>query len=107
MKTSLSINNNSIPLNEFTQSHISNVLYGIVRSFGIYPETIMVCVDAKGFRVYTDKGEIDISKKDFAKQLIESTIKGALSPLKGIFWMQNIVITSNISEHEPEPAQKG
>lgn len=106
MKTSLSVNNNIIPLNEFTQNYIANVLCGVVRSFGIDPDTIMVCVDAEGFRVYTDKGAIDVSKKDFARQLIESTIKGTLSPLKGIFWMQNIVITSNILEHEFGPAQK-
>jgi hypothetical protein len=105
LKTSLTVNNNTIELNSFTQKYIANVLYGIARSFEIYPETIMVCVDAEGFRVYTDKGEIDVSKKDFAKQLIESTIRGMLSPLKGVFWMQNIVITSNILEHDLEPAQ--
>lgn len=48
-KTSLTVNNNNIALNGFTQKYIANVLYGIVRSFGIYPETIMVCVDAEAF----------------------------------------------------------
>jgi len=106
MKTRLSVNNNVIPLNEFTQKYIGNVLYGITRSFGIEPDTVMVCADAEGFHVYTDKGEINVSKKGFARQLIESTIKGALSPLNGIFWMQNIVITCNILERDLEPAQK-
>lgn len=96
MKTSLSVNDNIIPLNEFTQNYIANILCGIARSFGIDSDAVTVRVDAEGFHVHTVSGEIDISKKEFAKQLIESTVKGMLSPLKGVFWMQNITITSKI-----------
>jgi hypothetical protein len=55
-------------------------------------------VDSEDFHIYTEKGEIDISKKDFARQFIESTIKGMLSPLKGIFWLQKITITARTGE---------
>ncbi|HAK88340.1 MAG TPA: hypothetical protein DHV16_03390 [Nitrospiraceae bacterium] len=96
MNTSLSVNNNVIPLNEFTQNYIANILCGIARSFGIDSDSVTVLVDAEGFHIHTVEGEIDISKKDFAKQLIESTLKGMLSPLKGVFWMQNITITGKI-----------
>jgi hypothetical protein len=55
-------------------------------------------VDSENFHIYTEKGEIDISKKDFARQFIESTVKGMLSPLKGIFWLQKITITASTVE---------
>lgn len=96
LKTSLLVNNNIVPLNDFTQAYIANILCAIVHSFGIDSDTVTVCVDAEGFHIHTDEGEIDISKKDFARQLIESTVKGMLSPMKGVFWMQNITITSKI-----------
>lgn len=95
LKTSLMVNNYVIPLNDFVQGYVANILFAIAKSFGISPNSVTVCVDSEDFHVYTDKGEIDISKKDFARQLIESTVKGMLSPLKGIFWLQKITITSN------------
>ncbi len=94
LKTSLLVNNNIVPLNDFTQKYITNVLYAAAISFGVDSNTVTVCVDSDEFHIYTEKGEIDISKKDFARQLIESTVKGILSPLKGIFWLQKITITS-------------
>ena len=33
-------------------------------------------------------------RKDFAKQLVKNTVKGMLSPLKGVFWFREISITS-------------
>lgn len=105
MKTSLTVNNNNIPLNDFTQRYIANILCGIARSFGIDSDAVTVRVDAEGFRIHTVDGEIDISKKEFAKQLIESTIKGMLSPLKGVFWLQNIMIISESSNVSVETSK--
>jgi hypothetical protein len=98
LKTSLMVNNYIVPLNDFMQGYIANILCAIAKSFGISPNSVTVCVDAEEFHVYTEKGEIDILKKDFARQLIESTVKGMLSPLKGIFWLQKITITANTAE---------
>lgn len=95
LKTSLMVNNHVIPLNDFMQGYIANILCAIANSFGISPNSVTVCVDSEDFHIYTEKGEIDISKRDFVKQLIESTVKGMLSPLKGIFWLQKITITAS------------
>lgn len=95
LKTSLMVNSHVIPLNDFVQGYVANILFAIANFFGISPNSVTVCVDSEDFHVYTDKEELDISKKDFARQLIESTVKGMLSPLKGIFWLQKITITSN------------
>lgn len=70
------------------------MLAGMANSFGMSSSKVTVSMDAERFSILTDNGDIDISKKDFARQLIESTIKGMLSPLKGVFWLQNITIMS-------------
>ncbi|WP_203473641.1 hypothetical protein [Dissulfurispira thermophila] len=98
MKTSLMVNNNIVPLNDFMQDYVANILWAIVKSFDVSCSNVTICADADEFHIYTDKGEIDISKKDFARQLIESTVKGMLSPLKGIFWFQKITITAKIEQ---------
>ncbi len=98
LKTSLMVNDYVVPLNDFMQDYIANILCAIANSFGMSPNSVTVCVDSEDFHVYTEKGEIDISKKDFARQLIESTVKGMLSPLKGIFWLQKITISANTME---------
>lgn len=98
LKTSLMVNNKLVPLNDFMQDYIANILCAIVKSFGISCNNVTICADADEFYIYTENGEIDISKRDFARQLIESTVKGILSPLKGIFWFQKITITANIEQ---------
>lgn len=98
LKTSLMVNNNIVPLNDFVQNYIANILGAIANSFDVSCENVTICADGDEFHIYTDNGEIDISKKDFARQLIESTVKGMLSPLKGIFWLQKITITANTME---------
>lgn len=92
LKTNIIVNGNEVFLNEFTQNYIGNVLSGIVLSFGYTSDVITAQVDEAGLKLYTEKGEIPLIK-EFSKSFVESTIKGMLSPLKGIFWLQNIIIT--------------
>lgn len=107
MKTNLLVNNNIIPLNDFTQSYIANILCGIARSLGDDSSNITICIEPEEIHISTEKGELDV-KRDFVKQLIQSTIKGMLSPLKGIFWLQNITITSKPeSELQAEILKEG
>jgi cell division ATPase FtsA len=94
LKTSLTVNNNNIPLNDFTQRYIANMLSAMANSFGVDSNKVTVSLNAEEFNILTENGEIDVSKKDFARQLIESTIKGMLSPLKGVFWTPDIIISS-------------
>ncbi len=93
MRTSLLVNNHVVPLNDFTQSYIANVLCAIADSFGMDSKYVTICIEEDGLCIYTESGEVKIIK-DFAKQLIENTIKGMLSPLKGVLWLQKITITS-------------
>lgn len=98
LKTSLMVNNNIIPLNDFMQDYIANILCAITKSFNVSCSNVTICTDNDEFHIYTELGEIDMSKKVFARQLVESTVKGMLSPLKGILWFQKITITANIEQ---------
>ncbi|TAN45155.1 MAG: hypothetical protein EPN22_03940 [Nitrospirae bacterium] len=93
MKTSLRVNSSDIPLNVFTQEYIANVLFGIVRSFGPDAKEINLIIDAGILSIGTDRGPLKL-RKDFSRQLIHNTIKGMLSPLKGVLWLENITISS-------------
>jgi len=90
--TRLSCNDQEIPLNGFTQRYIANMIIGIARSFGDLSQDLSVYINDDELRVESSRGQLNI-EKDFAKELIQSTIKGILSPLKGIFWRQKIKIT--------------
>ncbi|MEK6671938.1 MAG: hypothetical protein AABY42_00490 [Nitrospirota bacterium] len=91
MKTSLAVNDNSIPLNDFTQDYIGNVMMGIAVSLGHSSNAITLDINGTDLSLKTGKGDV-IILKDFAKMLIESTIKGILSPLNGVLWLQRITI---------------
>lgn len=92
MQTTLLVNDQVIPLNDFTQIYLGNVIKGIVTALGQDSENIMLYIDESGLKIYTEAGEVPLVK-DFAKLLIESTIKGVLSPLKGIFWLGRVYIS--------------
>lgn len=93
MNASLLVNNTAIPLDNFTRDYIANVLRAIAYSLRIDSTDVTICIKPNELHIYTEKGEVGLIK-DFAKQLIENTIKGMLSPLKGVFWLKIITITS-------------
>ncbi len=95
------VNDYVVPLNKFTQNYIGNILRAIALSLGRQTEEITVYIDQEEVRILTEAGEIPIMK-DFAKSIVTSTIKGVLSPLKGIFWLQRISITSRIEKQALE-----
>ncbi|HAK88940.1 MAG: hypothetical protein A2077_04190 [Nitrospirae bacterium GWC2_46_6] len=98
MKTCILVNSNIVvPLNDFTQSYIANVLCAIANSLGIESKYITVCMERNELRIHTEDGEVETVKK-FAKEWIESTIKGMLSPLKGVLCIREVVITSRRAE---------
>lgn len=92
LKTSLIVNDNSIPLNAFTQDYIGNILRGIAMSLGHDSCDVIIQIDEGGLRISDEKGAFP-ALNYFKKLLIESTVKGFLSPLKGIIWFQNITIS--------------
>jgi len=106
MKASLLVNNNAVPLNDFTQAYIANILCAIAGSLGADSKNVTIRIETDGLHIFTDNQELDI-KKDFAKQLVENTIKGMLSPLKGVFWLTNITIMSEGSTISAKSFKKG
>lgn len=90
VQTTLLVNDQLIPLNDFTQRYLGNVMRGIVKALGQESQEIKLYMD-EGLRLYTEAGEVPLYK-DFSKIIIESTIKGVLSPLKDIFWFGRVSI---------------
>ncbi|RMG02610.1 MAG: hypothetical protein D6726_07225 [Nitrospirae bacterium] len=93
MKTTLFVNDMVIPLNDFTQQYIGKILVGIAESLGYTGQRINLYIEPSDLNLFTDDTQVPI-RKEFVRLLIESTIKGVLSPLKGIFWLQRITITT-------------
>jgi len=106
LKTSIIVNDNPIPLNRFTQNYIGNILRAILLSLGHVSKDIIIAIDQKGLCIYTEKGDVPILK-DFARMLVESTIKGMLSPLKGVFWLERIRIVSRDLTETPAKVYEG
>jgi len=91
VKTRILFNDHEILLNGFTQKYIANVITAIARSFLDEASDIIVCIDDGELAMFSGSREL-VLEKDFANQLIQNTIKGMLSPLKGIFWQDKITI---------------
>lgn len=93
------VNDYVVPLNKFTQTYIGNVLRGICLSLGTDCREITLFIDGDNMKIHTDNGDVPVIR-NFARDIITSTIKGVLSPLKGIFWLQRISINSRLTEKE-------
>lgn len=93
LKTTLVVNDTVIPLNDFVQTYIGNMLKAMVASLGFCANRVNLYIESGEIRLYADDQQVPI-RKDFVRLLIESTIKGVLSPLKGIFWLERISIVT-------------
>ncbi len=94
LRTCLVVNDNVIPLNEFTQTYIGNILRAITSSLGYDAQKVHLYIESGEIRLFADDRLVPI-RKEFVTLLIESTIKGVLSPLKGIFWLERISIVTD------------
>ncbi len=94
LRTCLVVNDHVIPLNEFTQLYIRNVLRAITASLGYESKKVHLYIESGDIKLFADDRLVPI-RKEFVKLLIESTIKGVLSPLKGIFWLERISIVTD------------
>jgi hypothetical protein len=93
LRTALTVNDIVVPLNPFVQRYIGNVLRAIVASLDCPGTKVHVYIDRYEIKLYSDDKEVPL-KKEFARLFIESTIKGVLSPLKGIFWLERVNIAT-------------
>lgn len=106
LKTDVIVNDTIIPLNEFTQNYIGNVLRSIVESIGHASKDVAVHIDGGDLSIYTEKGELPLLK-DFARQLVESTVKGMVSPLRGVFWFQSLIVSTRLGSRETAASEQG
>ena len=91
LKTQLFAGKNIIPLNKFTERYVRNILRGIISSLGSKGKRINVYVDSDELVILVNDKEVPL-RKDFSKLLVKSTIKGMISPLRGIPFFENINI---------------
>jgi len=89
--TKLFFRDNAIPLNDFTQRYIGNVVKGIVSSLGAEGEEYRIYIDGGRLEIFVDGEEVPL-RKEFPKLIIRSTIKAMLSPLKGIAFFEDIMV---------------
>ncbi len=93
LKTLLVVNDAVIPLNGFTQRYMGTMLRGIAESLGFPGKKVNLYINPDELKIFSDETEVPI-RKEFVRFLIESTVKGILSPLKGIFWLEKITIST-------------
>ncbi len=70
LKTQLLVNDASVPLNEFTQSYIGNILKGIVRALGENGRNVSIYIESDSLRIYTENGEVELKKEFPCSNLI-------------------------------------
>jgi len=106
LKTDVIVNDTIVLLNEFTRNYIGNVLRSIVASLGHSSKDVAVHIDGNGLCIYTEEGELPLLK-DFARMLVESTVKGLVSPLRGVFWLQSLTVTIKDVSGEAAVSEQG
>lgn len=83
-----------IPLNDFAQTYIGNILKGIVTSLGQEAGNISVDIVPDGLNIYNGDSEVPVNK-EYMRSIIEQTIKGMLKPINGVYWLNKVTITTN------------
>ncbi len=91
-ETHLVVDDMIIPLNDFTQQYIRNVIYGIVASLGSSGKKIEIFLNKDDLKIFAGDQEVPVNK-EFIQKLVASTLKGMVSPLKDIGLIENINIT--------------
>ena len=91
MKTELHVNDKLIPLNPFNQDYLGNILRGIVISLGYSGKEFSLNFNSGELKIYSGDKEVEI-RKDFVKLIVENTIKGMISSLKGVSSPKKITI---------------
>lgn len=94
LKTRILADDTVIPLNDFAQRYIGNILRATVASFGRSGEKIYLKVEDQKLDLLADGISVPI-KDGFESELVERTVKGTLSSLKGIAWLDKIIITTS------------
>lgn len=95
LKTSVFVADTALPLNEFTHAYVGNEVRGIVLSLGHDAKDITVNINGPDIRIFTEEGEVAL-RKEFARKIVAGSLRGILSPLKGIDWNKQITIKCKV-----------
>ncbi len=91
-RTDLMVNDHVIPLNDFVQHYMGTVLFSVVSVLGSKCNEIAVVMNGiRDIEIYADNKVIEL-RKQFVRDIIGSTVKGFISPLKGVFLLDRIII---------------
>jgi len=93
MKTTLMVNDIVIPLNDFTQAFLGNVLRGMALSLGSRSNDVGFDIDVNEMTLYSDDSNLEI-KEESKRLMIVSTVRGMLSSIKGVVWLERVTLTT-------------
>jgi hypothetical protein len=94
LKTRLLANDTIIPLNDFAQLYMGNILRATVASLRYSGEKIYLKVEDQKLDLFADGINVPIEGR-FHRDLVESTVKGMLSTTRGIAWFDKIIIITS------------
>lgn len=94
LQTTIFVADTVIPLNRFTHVYIGNEVRGMVLALGQDAKDITIHIKGSDIKIITEKGEVTL-RTEFANKIVEGSLKGILSPLKGIDWNKQITIKCN------------
>ncbi len=93
-RTDLMVNDYVVPLNNFIKNYIGAILFGIVSVLGATPQEVVIVMDEmRAIKIYADDKEIEVRKR-FVRDIVGSTVRGIVSPLKGVFLLDKVIIRS-------------
>jgi hypothetical protein len=87
------VNDIVIPLSDFTQTFLGNVLRGMALSLGSGGKGVGFNIDVNELTLYSDDTNIQI-KDESTRLMIVSTVRGMLSSIKGVVWMERVTLTT-------------
>lgn len=93
LKTQLLVNDIVVPLDDFVQRYIGNVLKAIALSLGYSGMKVSLNIEKERVSMNSEGVNIPVDN-EFSRTIVESTIKGMLSPLQGVVWVEKVTITS-------------
>lgn len=96
LKARLSVNTKEIEMNQFVESLVAQVVFGIVSTLkGVdYIKTIFVDIDKGQVTIKVNNEEIALTP--FPNDIIASTLTGMVSPLKGADKVDTLEITVDV-----------
>jgi hypothetical protein len=88
------INDMVIPLDDFNQLYIGNILNGIALTLGCSGDRISIRLDREGCVMHSEEMDVDIDN-EYCNEIVKGTVRGMLSSLKGVFWHEKVTIITN------------